>query len=162
MSGLHIAAVLAFAALLLWAAGEDIHRLTISNWVSLAIVGLYPIYVLSSPVPVAWPWSVAVAALTLAVGFFLFAFRMIGGGDVKLLSATALWAGPVIFPSFIFLTAIAGGVVGLAILLLRRWRMSPAAANGTPSPAPAVMPYGVAIAIGGLMVALTLVKGTIL
>jgi prepilin peptidase CpaA len=163
MSGLHIAAVLAFAALLLWAAGEDIHRLTISNWVSLAIVGLYPIYVLSSPVPVAWPWAVAVAALTLAVGFALFAFRMIGGGDVKLLSATALWAGPVIFPSFIFLTAIAGGVVGLAILLLRRRRMSPAAANGTTSsPAPAVMPYGVAIAIGGLMVALTLVKGTIL
>jgi prepilin peptidase CpaA len=161
MSGVHIAVVLAFAALLLWAAGEDIHRLTISNWVSLAIVGLYPIYVLSSPVPVAWPWSLAIAGMTLAAGFVLFALHMIGGGDVKLLSATALWAGPAFFAGFIMLTAIAGGVVGLAILLLRRRRMAPAANDGTQAAQPAVMPYGVAIAAGGLMVALTLVKGTI-
>ncbi len=160
MSGVHIVAVLAFAALLLGAAGEDVHRLTISNWISLAIVGLYPIYVLSSPVPVAWPWSVAIGALTLAVGFGLFAFRLMGGGDVKLLSATALWAGPGLFASFIFLTAIAGGIVGLAILLLRRRRMAPAA-DGTLAAQPAVMPYGVAIAAGGLMVALTLAKGTL-
>lgn len=160
MSGVHIATVLAFAALLLWAAGEDIHRLTISNWISLAIVGLYPIYVLSSPVPVAWPWSVAIAAVTLAVGFLLFALHLLGGGDVKLLSATALWAGPTFFAGFIMLTAIAGGVVGLAILVLRRRRMAPAANDGTLPAQPAVMPYGVAIAAGGLMVALTLAKGT--
>jgi len=160
MPGVHTVAVLAFAALLLWAAGEDIQRLTISNWISLAIVGLYPIYVLVSPVAVAWPWSLAIAALTFAAGFVLFALRLFGGGDVKLLAATALWAGPGLFANFIFLTAIAGGVVGLVVLLLRRRRMSPAA-DGTFAAQPAVMPYGVAIAVGGLMVALTLVKGTL-
>jgi prepilin peptidase CpaA len=160
MSGVHIVAVLAFAALLLWAAGEDIQRLTISNWISLAIVGLYPIYVLGAPAAVAWPWSVVIACLTFAVGFVLFALRLFGGGDVKLLAATALWAGPGLFANFIFVTAIAGGVVGLAILVLRRRRMAPAA-DGTLVAQPAVMPYGVAIAIGGLMVALTLVKGTL-
>ena len=157
---MQIVAVLAFAALLLWAAGEDVHRLTISNWISLTIVGLYPIYVLSSPVAVGWPWSVAVAGLMLAAGFVLFALRLMGGGDVKLLTATALWAGPGLIASFIFLTAIAGGIVGLVILFLRRRRMAPAA-DGTLAAQPAVMPYGVAIAAGGLMVAMTLVKGAL-
>ena len=161
MVGLHIATVLTFAALLLWAAGEDIRRLTISNWVSLAMIGLYPIHVLVSPVPVNWPISLAIAALTFAVGFFLFAWKTVGGGDVKLLTATSLWTTPALFPGFIFLTTIAGGVIGLAILLRRR-RMAPAAADSGHSAGPAVMPYGVAIAIGGLMVALTILKGTIL
>jgi prepilin peptidase CpaA len=159
MFGLHIATVLAFAALLLWAAGADIHRLTIPNWVSLAMIGLYPVHVLVSPVPVNWSIAVLIAVATLAVGFLLFAFKMIGGGDVKLLTATALWTQPALFPSFIFLTAIAGGVIGLAILLLRRRRMAPAAVDSGHSVGPAVMPYGVAIAVGGLMVALTLLKG---
>ena len=105
---------------------------------------------------------VEVAVFFVVVVWWCTGFSAGAGPSLITVVFTALWAGPVIFPSFIFLTAIAGGVVGLAILLLRRRRMSPAAANGTPSPAPAVMPYGVAIAIGGLMVALTLVKGTIL
>ena len=159
MFGLHVAAVLAFAALLLWAAGEDFHRLTIPNWVSLSMIGLYPIHVLASPVPVNWPMAAAIASVTFAVGFFLFALKMVGGGDVKLLTATSLWADPALFPSFILLTTIAGGVIGLAILLRRR-RMAPAAADSDHSAGPAVMPYGVAIAVGGLMVALTLLKGT--
>jgi prepilin peptidase CpaA len=157
----HIAAVLVFAVLLIWAAVEDIQRLTISNWVSLGIVGLYPIHVLTSPVGVDWPWSVVIAFGTFAVGFILFALKMVGGGDVKLLSATSLWSAPALFPSFIMFTAIAGGVVGLVILLRRR-RLAPAAADGVVGTEPAVMPYGVAIAAGGLMLALTLLKGTIL
>lgn len=158
---MHIATVLVFAVLLVWAAVEDIQRLTISNWVSLGIVGLYPIHVLTSPVGVDWPLSVAIAFGTFAVGFILFALKMVGGGDVKLLSATSLWSAPALFPSFIMFTAIAGGVVGLVILLRRR-RLAPAAANGVVGTEPAVMPYGVAIAAGGLMLALTLLKGTIL
>jgi prepilin peptidase CpaA len=157
----HIAIVLAFAALLVWAAGEDINRLEIPNWVSLAIVGLYPVHVLTSPVPVNWPWSVAIALAAFAVGFFLFALKMVGGGDVKLLSATALWSAPALFPSFIFFTAIAGGVVGMVILLRSR-RLAPAETDGAVNAEPAVMPYGVAIAAGGLMLALTLLKGTII
>src|SRR5713226_2015705 len=98
---MHIVAVLAFAALLLWAAGEDIHRLTIGNWVSLTMIGLYPIHVLTSPVPVNWPVAALIATATFAAGFVLFALKMVGGGDVKLLAATSLWANPAFFPSFI-------------------------------------------------------------
>jgi prepilin peptidase CpaA len=155
---LHIVVVLAFAAMLLWAAGEDVRRLTIENWVSLSIVGLYPIHVLASPVPVNWLMSVTIAAGTFAVGFALFARKLFGGGDVKLLTATALWAGPSLFPSFIFLMSIAGGVIA-GVMLLNRWRAAPAGGDETGRKAgPAVMPYGVAIAVGGLMVAGTLLS----
>jgi prepilin peptidase CpaA len=158
MSLLHIAVVLALAALLVWAAGEDLRRLTIGNWVSLSIVGLYPFHVLASPVPVNWPISLAIAVGTFAVGFALFAWKKVGGGDVKLLSATALWAGPALFTGFIFLTSIAGGVIAGA-LMLYRWRTAPAGGDDTGCKAgPAVMPYGVAIAVGGLMVAGTLLS----
>ena len=158
--GLHIAAVVGFVVLLLWAAGEDLRRLTIPNWVSLAMIGLYPVHVLASPVPVNWPIALAVAVATFAAGFFLFALKMVGGGDVKLLAATSLWAGPALILSFIFITAIAGGVIGLAMLLLQRRRAVPVSVDNAHGAAPAVMPYGVAIAVGGLMIALTLLRGT--
>jgi len=99
------------------------------------------------------------AASLLVYGFFLFALKMVGGGDVKLLAATSLWAGPALILSFTFITAIAGGVIGLAMLLLQRRRAVPVSVDSEHGAAPAVMPYGVAIAVGGLMVALTLLKG---
>lgn len=162
MFTLNIVVILAFAALLIWAAGEDLRRLTIGNWISLSITGLYPIHVMASPILVNWPISVAIGAGTFAVGFALFALKAVGGGDVKLLSAAALWAGPALFPSFIFLMSIAGGVIAAA-MMLRRWRAAPANGDDTGrKTGPAVMPYGVAIAVGGLMVAGTLLSEAML
>jgi prepilin peptidase CpaA len=158
MFGIHIAAVLAFAALLLWAASEDLRRLEIPNWVSLSIVGLYPIHVLTSPVSVNWPIAAAIAAVTLAVGFALFAWRMVGGGDVKLLSATALWVDPILFPSFILFTTLVGGIMA-AVLIIRRWRMMPASDGIVRQASATVLPYGVAIAAGGMVVAVSLLSG---
>lgn len=158
MFALHIAVVIAFAALLIWAAGEDLRQLTIGNWVSLSIVGLYPVHVLASPTPVNWQMALVIAAGTFAVGFALFAWKKIGGGDVKLMAASALWAGPALFSGFVFLTSIAGGVIAGAMLLYR-WKTVPAGNDDTGRKAgPAVMPYGVAIAVGGLMVAGTLLS----
>jgi len=148
----HILVLLAFATLLLWAAGEDVRRLIIPNWISLAIAGLYPLHVLLGPAAVDWLSAAGLAALTLAVGFALFAANLVGGGDVKLMAAVALWAGPSDFPLLITVTAVAGGVVALA-LLLSRWRSRKAETRS------GVMPYGVAIAAGGLMVAFSLSKG---
>lgn len=129
-------------------------RLIIPNWISLAIVGLYPAYVLTSPVPPGWLLAAGLAALTLVVGFALFVANLMGGGDVKLMAAVALWAGPTGFPMLVIVTAIAGGLVAMALLLFRRL----IAADGG-GPRKDVMPYGVAIAAGGLMVALSLSKG---
>jgi prepilin peptidase CpaA len=62
-----------------------------------------------------------------------------GGGDVKLLASTSVWAGPALVFPLLMVTALAGGLVAVGVLAARR-RRSP-------------LPYGVAIAAGGLVVA---------
>lgn len=156
-------ATLGFAALLLWAAYGDVRSLIIPNRISVAIALLYPAFVMANPQPVDWLAALAISGATLAVGFLLFAFRFLGGGDAKLIAVTVLWAGPTHILSFLLLTALAGG--GMAVLLWIRHRMSSAVSPGlfflTPSDenfAKQPMPYAVAIAAGGLYVAFTILS----
>ena len=87
---------------------------------------------------------------------------MLGGGDVKLLAALAVWAGTAEALRFLLVTALAGGGLALAWLWYCRigWAaLAPLrAAFGGPAvlssfdPAAAMdrgLPYGVAIAAGG-------------
>jgi prepilin peptidase CpaA len=92
--------LLAAGAVLLTAAGEDFLDFFISNRLVLALIGLYPIYVFTTGGSVDWLGGILVALAVLAVGFFLFAFNWIGGGDVKLMAAVSLWAGPTLIASF--------------------------------------------------------------
>jgi prepilin peptidase CpaA len=114
------AVLLIFMGLLLAAAVEDVRRLIIPNRYCLAVALLYPLYVFASPDPVDWIGGLVAGAGLLVVGFALFALRVTGGGDAKLLAATALWAGPALLPEFIFVTALAGGAVALAVIIHRR------------------------------------------
>jgi prepilin peptidase CpaA len=157
LSGLHVLALLALAALLVWAAVEDMRRRQISNWVSLSAAALYPLFAATSHTPLNWPVSVAIAVATLAAGFALFAANFMGGGDAKLMSAVALWAGQGLVLMFLFVMTMAGGV--LAIAMLVRQRFAPAAAAAAVGGGTTGLPYGVAIAAGGLMVAASLYNG---
>jgi prepilin peptidase CpaA len=66
-----------------------------------------------------------------------------GGGDVKLAAALALWFPPVSTLRFLVIMSIAGGLLTLVVLLVHRLRKK----EGRPE-----VPYGVAIAIGGLAI----------
>ncbi len=162
-SAINLGVLLGFAGLLLYAAIEDARRLIIPNAVCLAIAALYPAYVLSAPGAVDWPGALAVGAGTLAVGFVLFSRGFIGGGDAKLMTAASLWAGPALLLPFVFVTSLAGAVVGLIIIALRRYRRAVPAAGDGAAAGPRLrtldLPYGVAIAVGGLHVALSLLIG---
>ena len=60
------------------------------------------------------------AAVVLGAGLLLFFLGLMGGGDVKLLVVLTLWTGwGAATVSFLFLTAIAGGLLVVALLLLR-------------------------------------------
>jgi prepilin peptidase CpaA len=72
-----------------------------------------------------------------------------GGGDVKLFSALALWCGPSRLASFTLVTSLAGVAVALIMLSPLR-RLAPAAPDEARSAARQPMPYGVAIAAGGV------------
>ncbi len=59
-------------------------------------------------------------ALVLVLGLLAFAARLLGGGDVKLIAALALWFEPAAFASFITITGLAGGLLALLLLAARR------------------------------------------
>jgi prepilin peptidase CpaA len=111
-----------FLGLLGLAAVSDIESLRIPNRICVAIVALYPVHVLASPGPIDWLGAFAVAIGAFAVGLVLFAAGGMGGGDVKLIAATALWAGPALILHFVAVTTIIGGA--FAILMMTRWRFA--------------------------------------
>jgi prepilin peptidase CpaA len=93
-----------------------------------------------------WP-DIAVHLAAGAAVFVLLAGAfyagMMGGGDVKLAAALALWFPPLGTIHFLVIMSIAGGVLTLAFLAFHYWRKR----EGRPE-----IPYGVAIAFGGLAI----------
>ncbi len=108
----------------------DVRHLTISNRYCAAVVLLYPFYVLTAPYGVDWIDGAIVGAVALVIGFLLFSMRLAGGGDVKFFAAISLWAGSHLLAEFVFITALAGGVVGLCMLIHRRLTSKRAASSG--------------------------------
>src|SRR5262249_17022026 len=85
-----------------------------------AIVLLYPVYAMTAPYGVDWIDGAIVGAVALTIGFLLFSMRLAGGGDVKLFAAVALWAGSHWLAEYVGVTALAGGLFALA-MLVHRW-----------------------------------------
>lgn len=133
------------ALALLYAAFTDIKSRTISNHLNLAIALAAPLFWWASGVDL-WPGAaihLGVAVATFAVTAGLFAIKMMGGGDVKLLTALALWIEPSWFLQLIIIMALAGGVLTIimgAYHFMKRQRDKLA------------VPYGVAIAFAGLWI----------
>jgi prepilin peptidase CpaA len=135
----------------------DVTTLTIPNWISLVLLALFPLVAIAAGIS----WAEAgihagVGFAALLVGMLLFAGNVIGGGDAKLFAAVSLYIGLAWFGIYIFAVAVAGGLLAIAIVLIR-W----AAATGIGAhmkwfqhltKARAELPYGVAIAAGGLFV----------
>ena len=131
------------AAMLAWIAVVDVRTYTISDRLNLAIALLAPVYWWSAGVPL-WPD----AAIRIGAGllvFLLFAgalyLNAMGGGDVKLAGALALWFTPYETLKLIVLMSIIGGLLTLIVVGIHHARKNP----GRPE-----VPYGVAIAAGGM------------
>lgn len=137
------------------AAWSDALDYTIPNRLIISLLVLYPAYVMTAAHPINWPMALAIATGILAIGLILYGTSMLGAGDEKLIAATALWAGTEHTTAFILLTAIAGGVVSLAII----FRNNYAWVIGRPPPEISIkqVPYGVAVAASGLFVAAKLI-----
>ena len=114
--------LLMLATILVVAAIVDVRTFTISNRLNLTVALLAPIYwasVALSP----WP-GIAVQLAAGATVFLLLAGAfyagMMGGGDVKLAAALALWFPPMLTVRFLVVMSIAGGVLTLGILAWHR------------------------------------------
>src|SRR3546814_11485551 len=109
----HQIVVASFLALLRIAAVRDVQTYRIPNAVTLAVLILYPLHLLYSPMPVDWSSALTVFCVALLVGLVLFACHAVGAGDVQLLAAVLLWAGPGLAPAALRLHATAGGGISL-------------------------------------------------
>ena len=134
-----------------YAAASDLVSMTISNRLCLFLVAGFAVCcVLLGLSPAAIGWHLAAATLVLVVGFGLFAAGWIGGGDAKLVAATALWFGFDQLMPYLLMAAFLGGLLTILVLRLRsrplpafaenwRWMRRLHAANEG-------VPYGIALA----------------
>lgn len=131
------------ALMLVWIAVVDIRTYTISDRLNIAIALLAPLYWWVSGVSL-WPdgaMRIAMAAIVFMLFAAAFHFNVMGGGDVKLAGALALWFAPYDTIRLIVIMSLVGGLLTLLVLAIHRARGK----TGRPE-----VPYGVAIAAGGL------------
>lgn len=113
----------ALATALVIAAATDLRRREIDNGLNAAIALAAPIYWFAAGLDwVAMLFQLGLGLLTFIVACALFAMRQMGGGDVKLLSALALWFVPASFLQLVFIMGVIGGAasVALAVFNMRR------------------------------------------
>lgn len=137
--------VVALGGLMLLAAFTDVRRRQIDNWLNGAIALLAPLFWWANGYAL-WPDMAIQFGIALAVfGVFagLFAIGAMGGGDVKMLGALALWLPLDELFTMLFVMAIGGGVLTATMLICHKLRKLQTNIE---------VPYGVAIAAGGFWV----------
>ncbi|MDE0878343.1 MAG: prepilin peptidase [Sphingomonas bacterium] len=142
---LSVALVVALGLTLVSAGIEDARIREIANWKNAAIALAAPLWWWSNGLTV-WPDMAIQSGYALGVFALLcgvFALGWMGGGDVKLIAALALWFPAARFLDMIMVMSIVGGVVTLVMMIEHRTRKNTAAIE---------VPYGVAIAIAALLV----------
>jgi prepilin peptidase CpaA len=149
--------LLLFPALMAFAAWSDLLTMTISNRISLILVGGFFALAIWSGMPLAdMGLHVAAASAVLVVTFIFFARGWIGGGDAKLAAATALWLGFDQLLNYLIIASLLGGVLTLIIMRFRLMPLPKVLADQEWAKRlhrmDSGVPYGVALAIAALMV----------
>ncbi len=152
---------LGFPALLAAAAVGDLVRYRIPNAIPIALALLYlPAALLVGTGLEEIAWHLGAGLVVLLVGMALFFARLFGGADAKMLAAAACWTGFALLPPFLIVMALAGGVLALILMALRFVLARTHRGDPTARPAwitrqlarPKAVPYGLAIAVGGIAV----------
>lgn len=143
-------------AVLVMAGIQDVWRLRIANFFPLAIIALYVAWVAGIGFDRTIWQNCLVFAVTLVIGILAFSRGLLGGGDVKLLAAIALWFDIQGSAALFGYVSIGGLLLSLALVIGRRlvppMVLERSGALGLRPKGP--IPYGVAIA-GGAILALT-------
>lgn len=153
-------------AILLFAALHDFAVRTVPNAYSVILFAAGVALRLLSGGTHSLQWGLIAAAIVFALTFIFWQLGWMGGGDVKLLTASAIFVSPLTVPMLIAGTALAGGVLALIFVVGRRMARRPAASR----PARFVprilrceqwrltrggpLPYAAAIAAGGVIATL--------
>jgi len=146
---------LGFAVCQVWAAVNDSRTMLIPNWISVALLAGF-----MAITPLVWAgwevfgWHLASGFGVFLIGFTMYALGFMGGGDAKLMSATAFWFVPHDLFSYAFTTAVAGGALALILLVGRKFipvKLLTSQWLYKMFKDEKKMPYGIALAIGALL-----------
>ncbi len=146
-----------FPFCMVYAVVSDTMSMTIANRVPLLLLGTF--LIVAPFTGLGWAeigMHLAAGGFLLLVTFALFALGGMGGGDAKLIAATAVWMG-LGFPlmQYLLVSAFVGGTLTLAILAFRSTALSHVVGQNVflrnfTQDAGGV-PYGIALGIGGLL-----------
>lgn len=168
--------LIVFCLLLIWGIISDIKDYILSNKLCLSVTFLYFIFLGALYINGTFPpfsyilYSIGIAAVVFIVLAALFALNLIGGGDVKLIPAVTLWAGPNLTLKFLLITTICGGIVSIGMLAIKYFKKTlfqPKSSENVNYFVPESselenegnnIPYGIAISIGGLAIAYDLYR----
>lgn len=117
----------------------------IPNWLTAAAALLAPVWWWASGYAL-WPgvgMQLIFCGIVFAIGLGLFAIGAMGGGDVKLLAALALWLPGMELLRMLIIMSLIGGALTIAMLVFHRWKKR----EGNPE-----IPYGLAISAASLWV----------
>jgi prepilin peptidase CpaA len=149
--------LLLFPSLMAFAASSDLFTMTISNRVTLILMGSFVGLALFNGMSLHDMLMHAGAAIAvLAVTFTFFARGWIGGGDAKLAAATALWFGFDHLLDYVLYASLLGGVLTLVVIRFRliplpsmladqEWAQRLHRLDGG-------VPYGIALAAAALLI----------
>jgi prepilin peptidase CpaA len=123
---------------------SDIKYRLIYNYVTLPIALAAPLFWYATGTYGIWDVAIHLATGACVFAFFAFFFSvgMMGGGDVKLFSAIALWFEWTEVLRILFIASLIGGAVTIVFLIIHKFRKQQGQAR---------IPYGVAIALAGLL-----------
>ena len=145
--------VLLLAMLLVIVSVSDIRHRRIPNWTVLAVAALFVPWIFVGP-GVSVLSALEAALISFVVSCALYATRVVGAGDSKLLTVTALFAGMPGLPHFLVYVALAGGVIALGSMLARPTRAAVMFHMRGKGDFGRGVPYGVAIAIATVAIIL--------
>lgn len=155
---LQAAIFVVFPFCMVFAAVSDMLSMTIANRVSVLLVVTFAVV---TPLT-GMEWSTygmhfAAGALVLLVTFGLFAIGGMGGGDAKLLAATAVWMGlGMELVAYLVYASLLGGLLTVALIFYRNSWASALAGNNPFlrhfADRKAGIPYGIALGLSGLIV----------
>jgi prepilin peptidase CpaA len=146
-----------FPAMMAFAASSDLFTMTISNRVSLILLGgFFALAAIAGISAMDMLSHLSAGCVVLVAAFGLFARGIIGGGDAKLAAAAALWLGFDHLLPFLLLASLLGGALSLALIWFRMaplpeplarypWVERLHVKNGA-------VPYGIALAAAALVI----------
>lgn len=132
------------AIAVLWAAITDLRVRRITNRLTLTVAATAPLFWWAAGLS---PWpdiaiQIGLAVAMFAFGAVMFKLRQMGGGDVKLLTAIALWLPPAVFGTLMLMICLVNGV--LTIVMVTRYRRIQRAGLEAKQ---LQIPYGLSVAV---------------